>query len=52
MIIFVKKNMLSSNFWYYVIFVIVILHVIAGFVYIAIKLSPKKDKKKDNKKSL
>ena len=44
--------MLSSNFWYYVIFVIVILHVIAGFIYIAIKLSPKKDKNKDKKKPL
>ena len=46
--------MFDSNFWYYVIFAIVLLHVIAGFIYIAIKLSPKKDKrdKKENKDKL
>jgi len=39
----------NSNFWYYVIFTVVILHVVAGFIYIAIKLSPKKkNEPKDN----
>ena len=42
--------MFDSNFWYYVIFAIVLLHVIAGFIYIAIKLSPKKDKKENKDK--
>lgn len=37
----------NSNFWYYIIFAIVIIHIIAGFVYIMIKLSPKKDNKLD-----
>ena len=41
--------MSGSNFWYYVIFAIVILHVIAGFIYVAIKLSPKKDDKNKDK---
>ena len=41
--------MLKSNFWYYVFFVIVILHVIIGFVYLIYKMSPKK-KNKDSKK--
>jgi len=35
-----------SNFWYYTIMIVVIGHVIAGFVYLMYKLSPKK---KDNK---
>ena len=38
-----------SNFWYYVIMAIVILHVIVGFGYLAYKLSPKKNDKKDSK---
>jgi len=42
--------MSDSNFWYYVIFAIVILHVIAGFVYVVVKLSPKKDKNKEKQK--
>jgi len=41
--------MFDSNFWYYVIFTVVIVHIIVGFVYIAIKLSPKKEKDKNNK---
>ncbi len=41
--------MFSSNFWYYVFFAVIILHVVAGFIYLAIKLSPKKDKNKDIK---
>jgi len=44
--------MSSSNFWYYVIFAVVILHVIIGFIYIAIKLSPKKNDKKKQDKDL
>jgi len=39
--------MSGSNFWYYVIFTIIILHVVAGFIYVAIKLSPKKGDKKN-----
>jgi len=34
--------MKSSNFWYYVFFAIVMLHLIAGFIYLIVKLSPKK----------
>lgn len=34
--------MLKSNFWYYVFFAIVILHVVVGFIYIVYKMSPKK----------
>jgi uncharacterized membrane protein SirB2 len=37
-----------SNFWFYAIMIVVILHVVVGFVYLLYKLSPKKDKK-DNK---
>jgi len=44
--------MSNSNFWYYVIFAIVLLHLIVGFVYLAIKLSPKKDKKDKHKDKL
>jgi len=45
--------MFSSNFWYYVFFAVIILHVVVGFIYLAIKLSPKKDKNKErnNKKT-
>ena len=50
---FAKKiNMSGSNFWYYLIFAIVLLHVVAGFIYVAIKLSPKKDDKKKQDKDL
>lgn len=38
--------MKDSNFWYYVIMAIVILHFIVGFVYLFYKLSPKKSDKK------
>ena len=44
--------MSDSNFWYYVVFAIAILHVIAGFVYVAIKLSPKKEEKKGKSNKL
>jgi len=37
-----------SNFWFYTIMAIVILHVLIAFVYLMIKLSPKRDKKKKN----
>lgn len=37
-----------SNFWYYTIMVVAIAHVIAGFLYLLYKLSPKK---KDTKKN-
>ncbi len=37
--------MLKSNFWYYVFFAIVILHVIVGFIYLIYKMSPKKKDK-------
>lgn len=37
-----------SNFWFYTIMTVVILHVIIAFVYILIKLSPKKKDKKEN----
>ena len=41
--------MRDSNFWYYVIMVVVILHFILGFGYLIYKLSPRKsDKKKDD----
>lgn len=40
--------MRNSNFWYYLIMAIVILHFIIGFGYLIYKLSPKKkDIKKD-----
>ena len=40
--------MRDSNFWYYTIMILVIGHIIAGFVYLMIKLSPKKKDKKEN----
>jgi len=44
--------MRDSNFWYYTIMILVIGHLLFGFVYLMIKLSPKKkDKnKKDEQK--
>jgi hypothetical protein len=33
-----------SNFWFYTIMILVIGHVIAGFIYLMYKLSPKKNK--------
>jgi len=40
--------MRDSNFWYYTIMILVIGHIIVGFVYLIIKLSPKKKDKKEN----
>ena len=37
-----------SKFWFYTIMIVVIGHVIAGFVYLLYKLSPKKKDKKQN----
>lgn len=38
-----------SNFWFYTIMVVVILHVIVAFAYLLYKLSPKKkDKESKN----
>lgn len=37
--------MRDSNFWYYTIMILVIGHIIVGFVYLMIKLSPKKKDK-------
>jgi len=43
-----NKTMRDSNFWYYFIMVVVILHFVLGFGYLIYKLSPRKsDKKKD-----
>lgn len=37
-----------SNFWYYTLVIVVILHILIGFGYLMYKLSPKKkDKKQD-----
>lgn len=41
--------MRDSNFWFYTIMILVIAHIVVGFVYLMIKLSPKKkDKKEEN----
>ncbi len=40
--------MRDSNFWYYTIMILVIGHIIVGFVYLMIKLSPKKKDKDEN----
>ncbi|SNR39632.1 hypothetical protein SAMN04488111_1217 [Lutibacter flavus] len=38
-----------SNFWFYTIMIVVILHIIIGFAYLLYKLSPKKkDKESKN----
>jgi len=37
-----------SNFWFYTIMVIVIMHVVVGFAYLLYKLSPKKKDKEKN----
>ncbi len=39
--------MKDSNFWYYVIMAVVILHFVIGFGYLIYKLSPKKSDKKE-----
>ncbi len=36
-----------SNFWFYAIMILVILHVVVGFAYLLYKLSPKKDEKEN-----
>jgi uncharacterized protein YqhQ len=43
--------MQNSNFWFYIIIAIVLLHVVVGFGYLIYKLSPRKkeDKNKDLK---
>lgn len=41
--------MRNSNFWYYTIMVLVILHFVVGFAYLIYKLSPKKNERKDKK---
>ncbi|WP_256368422.1 hypothetical protein [Lutibacter sp. B1] len=37
-----------SNFWFYTIMIVVILHVIVGFGFLLYKLSPKKKDKEKN----
>lgn len=37
-----------SNFWFYTIMIVVILHIIVGFGYLIYKLSPKKKDEKEN----
>ena len=37
--------MAISNFWFFTIMVVVILHIIVGFVYLLYKLSQKKKDK-------
>ena len=47
-----QYNMRGSNFWYYFIMIVVILHFLLGFGYLIYKLSPRKsdkDKKELNK---
>lgn len=39
--------MKDSNFWYYTVMILVIGHILVGFIYLMVKLSPKK---KDNSK--
>lgn len=41
----------TSNFWYYFIMVVVILHFVVGFGYLIYKLSPRKSDKKKNEMS-
>lgn len=37
-----------SNFWFYTIMSVVILHIIVGFAYLLYKLTPKKKTKMEN----
>lgn len=39
-----------SNFWFYTIMIVVILHVIIAFAYLMYKLLPKKKDKKETEK--
>lgn len=41
--------MAISNFWFYTIAIVVILHIVVGFIYLVYKLSPKKKGKSKNK---
>ena len=41
--------MAISNFWFYTIIIVVILHIIVGFGYLLYKLSPKKKDKSVDK---
>lgn len=41
-----------SNFWFYTIAIIIIVHFIIGFVYLIYKLSPKKNDKKTKKNQI
>ncbi|VAW26882.1 hypothetical protein MNBD_BACTEROID04-1258 [hydrothermal vent metagenome] len=41
--------MAISNFWFYTIAIVVILHIVIGFIYLVYKLSPKKEDKHKNK---
>ena len=43
--------MRGSDFWFYTIMVIVILHFIVGFAYLIFKLSPRKGDKKNGPKN-
>ncbi|MBT8384742.1 MAG: hypothetical protein KJO83_03420 [Bacteroidia bacterium] len=43
--------MRDSNFWYYFIMALVILHFVVGFGYLIYKLSPRKGDKDKNEKS-
>ncbi len=38
-----------SNFWFYTIAIVVILHILIGFLYLLYKLVPKKKDKQKNK---
>jgi len=38
-----------SNFWFYTIMIVAILHVIVAFVYLLYKLTPKKKDKHSEK---
>jgi len=37
-----------SNFWFYTIMVVAILHVLIAFIYLLYKLSPKKKEKNED----
>jgi len=36
-----------SNFWFYTIMIVVILHAVVGFAYLLYKLTPKKKSKNE-----
>ena len=39
-----------SDFWFYVVIAVIILHFVLGFGYLIYKMSPKKGDKKDESK--